>query len=203
MNGAMFSMLHFLAILNPFALCLYLAGVMDDLEPHDFKRVLTWASLISLAVFWLFALTGEKLLVSIIGVSPAALRAFGGVIFFVIAYNYVTRGYKAAVMLRGSLDELHSAIALPYMIGAGTITQSILVGERNGPYLSMLIIFLVLLITLLCVQGFKFIRDRLRNRGEKLFERYVNILSRINGLLIGAISTEMVVTGVHTLWLKG
>jgi len=203
MDGLLFSMLHFLAILNPFALCLYLAGVMDDLESHDFKRVLTWASVISLAVFWLFALAGETLLVNIIGVRPAALRAFGGVIFFVIAYNYVTKGYKAAVILRGSLDELHSAIALPYMIGAGTITQSILVGEHNGPYFSMLIIFLALLITLICVQTFKFVRDRLRDRRERLFERYVNILCRINGLLIGAISTEMVVSGVHKLWLNG
>ena len=79
------SLLPFLAILNPFALCLYLAGVMDDLESRIFVKVLFWASLISLVVFWVSAIMGEPLLVEFVGVRPEALRIFGGVIFFVIA----------------------------------------------------------------------------------------------------------------------
>jgi small neutral amino acid transporter SnatA (MarC family) len=44
------SVLPFLAILNPFALYLYLAGVTDDLESRVFAKVLFWAALISLVV---------------------------------------------------------------------------------------------------------------------------------------------------------
>jgi multiple antibiotic resistance protein len=194
------SLLPFLAILNPFALCLYLAGVMDDLESRSFTKVLFWASLISLVVFWLFAILGERLLVDVLGVRPEALRIFGGVIFFVVAYNYVTKGYRAAEVLRGSLEELPSAIALPFMIGAGTITQAILLGKKHGSYLSMFLLFVGLCICFFVVVSFKLIRDWLKDVREKVFERYVNILSRINGLLIGAISTEMVVSGVRRLW---
>lgn len=61
------SFLPFLAILNPFALCLYLVGVMDDLDSRAFIRILCEASLISLAVFFLFALVGEPLLVNFLG----------------------------------------------------------------------------------------------------------------------------------------
>ncbi|MGD2093842.1 MAG: MarC family protein [Phycisphaerales bacterium] len=196
------SLLPFLAILNPFALCLYLAGVMDDLESRIFVKVLFWASLISLIVFWIFALVGERLLVEFLGVRTEALRIFGGIIFFVVAYNYVTRGYKAAEVLRGGLEELPSAIALPFMIGAGTITQAILVGKRHGPYLSMFILFLGLCACFLVVVVFKSVRDFLKEEREKVFERYINILSRINGLFIGAISTEMVVSGIRKLWLQ-
>lgn len=196
------SLLPFLAILNPFALCLYLAGVMEDLESRIFVKVLFWASLISLVVFWVSAIMGEPLLVEFVGVRPEALRIFGGIIFFIIAYNYVTRGYRATEVLRGSLEELPSAIALPFMIGAGTITEAILLGKRHGPYLSMLLIFLGLCVCFIVVVGFKLVKDCLKGEREKVFQRYVNILSRINGLLIGAISADMVVSGIRKLWLQ-
>ena len=196
------SLIPFLAILNPFALCLYLVGVMDDLSPRDFLRVLSWASIFSLIAFWLSALAGEPFLVDVLQVRPGALRAFGGIIFFVVAYNYVTKGYKTTEMLRGGLEELPSAIALPFMIGAGTITQAILLGKRHGPYISLLVLFIGLSISFLLVVAFKLIRDHLKEKRERVFDRYVNILSRINGLLIGAISTEMVVSGVRELLLQ-
>lgn len=196
------SVLHFLAILNPFALCLYLAGVIDDLDSRTFIKVLCEASLISLAVFCLFALAGESLLVRFFGIRPEALRIFGGVIFFVVAYNYVTRGYKAAEYLRGSLENLPSAIALPFMIGAGTITQAILIGKKHEPFISVLLLFLGLCVCFIVIIAFKLVKDRLKEAKEKVFERYVNIFSRINGLLIGAISTEMVVSGMKNLWLQ-
>jgi multiple antibiotic resistance protein len=145
---------------------------------------------------------GEPILVDFLDVRPEALRIFGGVIFFVVAHNYVIRGYKATEILRGSLEELPSAIALPFMIGAGTITQAILLGKRHGPYFSIFLLFLGLCVCFLVVITFKLIRDGLKEKREKVFERYINILSRINGLLIGAISTEMVVSGIRKLWLQ-
>ncbi|NIU58929.1 MAG: hypothetical protein GWN67_21865 [Phycisphaerae bacterium] len=196
------SLLSFLAILNPFALCLYLAGVIDDLESRIFVKVLFWASFISMVVFWIFAIVGERLLVDFLRVRPEALRIFGGVIFLVVAYNYVTKGFRAAELLRGSLEDLPSAIALPFMIGAGTITQAILLGKRHGPYLSMFLLFIGLCICFFIVIAFKLVRDHLKQARERIFERYVNILSRINGLFIGAISTEMVVSGIRKLWLQ-
>lgn len=195
-------LLPFLAILNPFALCLYLMGVMDELESRAFIRVLCEASLISLAVFWLFAIVGEQLLIKFLGVRPEALRIFGGVIFFVVAYNYVTRGYKAAEFLRGGLEELPSAIAFPFMIGAGTITQAILIGKKYKPHTSIFLLFLGLCMCFIVIVVFKLVREKLKGVREKVFERYVNILSRINGLIIGAISTEMVISGIKKLWLQ-
>jgi len=196
------SLLHFLTILNPFALCLYLVDVMDDLDSRAFVRVLCEASIISLVAFCLFALAGETLLVRFLGIKPEALRVFGGVIFLVVAYNYVTRGYKAAEYLRGSLEKLPSAIALPFMIGAGTITQAILIGKKHEPLISVFILFIGLCICFAVIIVFKAVKDRLKEAKERVFERYVNIFSRINGLLIGAISTEMVVSGIKGLWLQ-
>jgi len=46
---------------------------------------------------------------------------------------------------------------------------------------------------------FKLLRDWMTRTSEKVFDRYVNTLARINGLLIGAISTEMILSGAQTL----
>ena len=58
-------LIPFLAILNPFALCLYLTAVMDDLESGAFLRVL------------LRALVGEPLLVGVLDLRTEPLRIFG------------------------------------------------------------------------------------------------------------------------------
>ena len=200
MNNVAGNLIPFLAILNPFALCLYLTAVMDDLESRAFFRVLLRASVISLVVFWVFALVGEPLLVTVLDLRTESLRIFGGIIFFIIGYNYVMRGYKAAEVLRGTLEDLPSAIALPYMIGAGTITQAILVGKKHSVQISMFILLLGIAVAFVLVVGFKVLRDHMTKRNKPVFNRYVNILSRINGLLIGAISTQMVVSGVRALW---
>jgi len=202
MNAIVKSLLSFLTILNPFALCLYLMGIMDELGSRVFVKVLFRASFISLISFCIFALTGEGFLVDFLGIRPEALRIFGGIIFFMVGYKYVTRGYRATEVLRGSLEELPSAIALPFMIGAGTVTQAILIGKKHGSYLSISILLLGLCISFLIVMGFKLFRDRLKGSKENVFERYINILSRINGLFIGTISTEMVVSGMRKLWLQ-
>lgn len=196
------SLIPFIAILNPLALCLYLVGVMEDLEQKDFARVLLWACTISFAVFWAFSFTGERLLVDLLGIQPGALRAFGGFIFFVVGYNYIVKGYKTTEALRGSLDELPSAIALPFMIGGGTITQSILVGKQHGPLLSALVLFIGVAVCFIVVMAFKTIRDHMQGNRERIFERYVNIMVRINGLLIGAISVDMVTSGLRQLWTE-
>lgn len=203
MESFIHSLVPFLAILNPFALCLYLAGVMEDLRRGEFIRVLAGACITSLLVFWVFSMVGQKVLTNWLGVHPEALRIFGGVIFFVVAYSYVTKGYRAAAMLRGSLDDLPAAIALPFMIGAGTITQSIVVGKTHGPMMALLIITAAVSACFAIVLAFKLIHDRTRGARERIFERYVNILARVNGLLIGAISTDMVVTGLKGLWWNG
>lgn len=196
------SLVAFIAILNPFALSLYLASLMDDLDRKQFFSVLLQASLSSLVVFFLFAWCGEPLLVDFLAVKPSALRVFGGLIFIIVAYGYVTQGYKATVFLRGDLEGLPSSITLPFMVGAGTITQAILTGKRHDTVSAFLVIVCSLVISFLTVAAFKVTRDHMSGPRERVFQRYVNLFARLNGLIIGAISVDMVAGGLKELWLS-
>jgi small neutral amino acid transporter SnatA (MarC family) len=174
--------------------------VIEDLPLREFIRVLVGASLTALAIFSVFTVVGESVLVNLLGVHVDALRVFGGIIFFVVGYNYVTKGFETAVALRGSLKGLPAAIALPFMVGAGTITQAILISKYHAVASCISILALGVAISFVVVVIFKLIHDHMRGPWEKLFNRYVNILARVNGLLIGAISTEMILTSARRLW---
>lgn len=189
----------FIAILNPFALCLYLTGVIHDLNRRDFFWVMAAATGMSFGAFLLFAFGGEPMLRSL-GVRLSAMRMFGGLILLGIAYNYVMKGYKAAEMLRGSLDELPSAIAMPFMIGAGTITQAIIMGRNHPPVVTVGILVAAMVFSLVVVAVFYFLHGFFHAKRERVFNRYINILSRLNGLLIGAIAMEMLLQGAQRLW---
>jgi len=198
--SASVSLVSFLAILNPFALCLYLGNVIEEMDSRVFVGVVVRASVISLLVFTFFPWSGEGFLVDFLGVHPEALRAFGGLIFLVVGYGYATKGYYQTELLRGSPVELPSAIALPFMIGAGTITQSILLGKRHGSWSATLILAIGLVLTFIILVIFAWLTRSMRRSREIVFQRYVNILARINGLIIGAISIDMIVSGTRQLW---
>lgn len=198
LSGTIGSIAAFLVILNPFALCLYLSGVIEDLGRGAFFRVVIQASLISAAAFTVFAIFGEQVLWAL-GIQAGALRLFGGLIFLIIAYKYVSQGHKAAEMLRGSLDELPSAIAVPFMIGAGTITQAILIGKQFEPIMAAGILFSATGVSLCIIGAYYLARLRIRHRYERLFDRYIDLMARLNGLVIGAFSVDMVFGGARTL----
>ncbi len=197
------SLASFLVILNPFALCLYLWSLIDELERATFFRVLLTASAVSLGAFWLCAFGGDWMLRMIFAINPEGLRVFGGVVFAIIAYNYVAKGYRAVEMLRGSLEELPSTIAVPFMIGAGTITQALLIGQIHGHVGSLVVLAGAMAATYGIVFLFYLVDSVLRKRHERIFRRYVNILCRLNGLLIGAFSVDMIISGAHAIWVAG
>jgi small neutral amino acid transporter SnatA (MarC family) len=200
MNESFRSLVSFLAILNPLALCLYLLNTMEELDWRSLLRVLSAACLLSWVVFGLCALGGEYVLVNILNVRTEAMRVFGGLIFLLVGYSYATKGYRETVALRGSLEELPAAIALPFMIGAGTITQSILIGKQHSHVAAITILLIGVALALIVVLAFKLFRDRMRGAHERIFDRYVNIGARVNGLVIGSISVEMIINGVFALW---
>lgn len=82
----------FLAMLNPFALFLYLNPVMRELDTKQFDKVLLRASAISFGICFLFFLTGDFIFKHIFHVSFDSFRVFGGIVIFSFAYLFLVRG---------------------------------------------------------------------------------------------------------------
>jgi multiple antibiotic resistance protein len=196
-------MLAFLIMLNPFALFIYLKPVMDELENKKFNKVLLKASLISFAVYVAFAILGEFLFSSVFKIKFDSFRIFGGIVIFSFAYFYIVMGRRALIHIKEDLDDLASEIAIPFIVGAGSISLAILAGYKYPTHIGIGIIAGVLISNFIVVLFLKFLKDRIaRNRFKVAFDKNMAILMRLNAFMVGAIGVDMIVSGIYNIYFK-
>lgn len=192
--------IQFLVMLNPFALFLYLLPVMRDLDSKTFYKVLAKASFISLVILGLCVFLCNFLIENVFQINLESARIFGGIIIFSFAYYFIIKGEQAYIYMKGSLDDLASEIALPFMVGAGTITLSLFLGQNHSDVKGFFVILIALIITFVVIMVLKEIRDFIfRKRYRIAFDKNMELLLRLNGFFIGAIGINMVRMGVVNL----
>jgi len=190
-----------LFLLNPFALFVYLNPVMKDLSRADFFRVLLKATLISLSIFIIFSQFGKLIFTHILQIDIDSFQIFGGIVIFLMALIYILLGKKSLITLRGSLDDLASEIAMPFFVGAATISICILIGESFSPLISILMILSALIVNYLAIAFLYFLKDNLPSKPLKIaFDKLLIYSLRINGFFIGAIGINMVIRGIKNIF---
>lgn len=194
------SMLLFV-MLNPFLMSIYLLDLIESLTWRRFATVLSRASLISTAVFVSFAVLGDAIFSKVLQARFASFLIFGGAIFFLISVRFMMSGSEMLKSLRGDPAHLEGSVAMPFMIGPGTISASILAGSRLSPASAGLSIALAMLLVLVALLALKFIFDRVRERSAAMVDRYVDITGRLMALVMGTFSVEMIAQGIERLFL--
>jgi multiple antibiotic resistance protein len=187
----------FLILMNPFAQFLYLKSVADELDVPTFTRVYGKASLMSFIIYIIFAKAGDALFTEFFSIRFESFKIFGGIIIFSYAFLFILTGAKSMVRLKENLDDLASEIALPFIVGAGTIYLSILIG-KNTPNIAVatVIIGAVMLINFLTVVLFALIKEQFKKKRRIAFDKLVSIAMRLNGFFMGAIGVHMVMDGL-------
>ena len=196
------SILAFLVMLNPFALFLYLDPIRKDLSHKEYMLVILKASLISFIVCAVFFYTGEFIFKNVLQINFESFRIFGGIIIFSYAYFYIVKGQKAMIIIKENLDDLASEIALPFMVGAGAISLSILLSQKYSLPLGTLALVIIFGLNFLVLFALKKFRDSLeRNKFKTAFDKNMEVLLRLNGFFIGAIGINMVLVGIKNMFL--
>lgn len=186
-----------LALLNPFLVIVYLLDVVQKVERKMFRQVLLRAGLIASLVFCCFALVGDTIFSSIIQAEFASFQVFGGIVFLLIGIQFVFRGLSAIEMLRGESRYLAGAIAMPVLIGPGTISASIIVGKRLHPLLACAAVVTAVGISVLIILALKATHDVVRTTRETLIERYIEVAGRVTALYVGTVAVEMIMQGLR------
>jgi multiple antibiotic resistance protein len=187
-----------LVLLNPFLVIIYLVDVVKKLPPRKFVAVLIRAGLISAFVFSGFAILGDAIFTTLVQAQFASFQIFGGIVFLLIGLQFMFRGPNAIEMLRGDAEHLAGSIAMPVLIGPGTISASIIIGQRLPTATACASVFLAVFISILVMLALKGLHDYVRPRNEPLVDRYIAITGRIMALFVGTISVEMIMTGLRT-----
>lgn len=191
------SLTLFLVLFNPFLMSIYLMDLIQDLDHRVFLRVLLRATVTSGVVFLLFAWGGESIFTNILQVRFEAFLIFGGIVIFLIALQMMFTGSKAIKRMRGG-DPAHisGSIAMPFMIGPGTISASVVTGNILPYGWAAVAIILSLLLMVAMLMALKQAFDVIKVRNLDLLERYIDITGRAGALLTGTIGVQMIVQGV-------
>jgi multiple antibiotic resistance protein len=196
------SIIEILVMLNPFALFLYLEPIRKDLTHKSFMLVIFKATLISLFICLAFFFSGDVIFRRVFMIDFESFRIFGGIIIFSYAYFFIVKGQKALIMIKENLDDLASEIALPFMVGAGTISLSILLSQKHSMWIGALSLFIIFTVNFLVLFFLKKFRDSIEGKKFKTaFDKNMEVLLRLNGFFIGAIGINMVLSGIRNMFL--
>ncbi|OTG88005.1 hypothetical protein B9T31_00305 [Acinetobacter sp. ANC 4558] len=191
------SFVLFFSLLNPFLMSIYMLGMIRNLPAITFNKALIHGSLISFVVFVLFAWGGEAIFSEYLQVRFEAFQIFGGIIFLVIGYRFVFEGADTIGDIRGG--NAAGMIAMPFMIGPGTVSASVITGAKMSILGAMAVIGTTLFLTCTLLMLMKFAHDNLKVRHSDYIDRYVDIVGRISALLVGTIAIDMMISGIIRL----
>lgn len=197
MNDILRTAALMLVLLNPFLVIIYLVDVVGKLELKTFARVLSRSGLIAAAVFCCFAIMGDAIFSDIVQARFASFQIFGGVIFLLIGLQFVFQGPRAIAILRGDSSNLAGAIAMPVLIGPGTISASVVAGKRHDPLVACAIAITAVIASVAIMIALKWLHDWVKPRREALIDHYIDVTGRITALFIGTVSVEMIMQGIR------
>lgn len=189
-----------LTLLNPFLIIIYLVDVVQKLKQKQFNCVLVRAGVIASIVFCSFAILGDNIFNGLMQVEFASFQIFGGIIFLLIGIQFVFRGPTAIEMLRGESKHIAGSIAMPVLIGPGTISASVVIGKRHDPLFACSVVLTAVVTCLIVVVILKFMHDKVHSTNASLIERYIEIAGRITALYVGTVAINMIMQGLR-MWI--
>lgn len=200
MSAFLRSTVLLLVILNPLALAVYLLDLFRHNSLRTVVRILLRAAGISGAVFSVFVCTGQAVFQNVLQVRFAAFQVFGGVLFLVLALRFMLGGSQTLVVLRGPPAQVAGAVAMPFLIGPGTVSAATLAGLKLPALLAIGAVASALAAVVIVLGVLKALFDVVSVRNAPLVERYVEIASRVSAMVVGSIAVEMIFDGIGS-WI--
>lgn len=190
-----------LVLLNPFLIIVYLIDIVKKKTSKEFSRILIRAGIISFIVFSLFAILGDTIFRNVFNASFASFQIFGGIVFLLTGIQFIFKGSASIESLRGESKHIAGAIAMPIFIGPGTISYSVIIGERLSKTNAIFAIAITVLICVLIIMLLKKLHDKIQGKKEELIEQYIDIAGRVIALLLGTVSIELIMSGLN-FWIN-
>ncbi len=191
-------------IIDPIGLAPIFVALTIGLSPQVRRQVALRAVVISAVILIVFALSGQAVL-SFLGISLPAFRIAGGLLLFLTALDML---FERRSKRREGQASAHShplendpsvfPLALPLIAGPGAIaTIILLVGDNRGDLLHIGFVIAVMLSVLLLVLLLFLLGARLE---KFLGPTGINVITRIFGMLLAALSVQFVLDGLTAVW---
>lgn len=187
-----------IALLNPFLIIIYLIEMVKDLRMKQFAQIIIYAGIVASVVYYCFAILGDAIFGNIVQAEFASFQIFGGIIFLIIGLQFVFRGPVGLTMLKDKSGYSVGAVAMPILIGPGTISASVVIGKRHDQLEAIAVILVAVALAIAVVLALKLLHDLVLPRSEPIVNRFIEVTGRISALYVGTIAVEMVMRGFRT-----
>jgi multiple antibiotic resistance protein len=190
-----------LVIVDPLGLAPIFAALTRGFSEKQKRESAIRGTVLGGLILYLFAIAGEVLLEAV-GIGLPAFRIAGGLLLFLLSLDMVfarPSGMRATAVREQEEEEYQQDIsvfplAIPLLAGPGGITTVLLYtsGSTAGQVaLFMVVLFVILLLTLASLL--------LAPRVMRLLgETGANVLARVLGVLLAALSVQFVIDGLQT-----
>lgn len=190
-------------LLNPLLMSVYLIDIIRGTPLSLFNRIILRASITSTIAFLLFAWLGEFIFTDIFHVRFSSFLIFGGILFLIIGLRMMLTGSAAVTPLQGGdPSRVVGTIALPFMIGPGTISASVIIGKRmQDPTSTFFAIIIAVFAAAVSLVVLKVLHDFVQTKKKELLARYIDITGRVIAMFTGTYAVEMILKGAE-IWIK-
>ncbi|NVO23667.1 NAAT family transporter [Donghicola sp. C2-DW-16] len=193
-------------IIDPIGLTPLFVAMTQGMSPARRRAIGIRACTIAACILFAFSIFGEALL-GFIGISMHAFRIAGGILLFLTALDMLfQRRTKRREDQAEEAEEDHEhdpsvfPIAIPLIAGPGAIaTMILLTGQTEGVlgYLSVLAVMLAVLSIMLALFFTGGMIERALGRVG------INVVTRLLGMLLAALSVQFVLDGLRGFGFAG
>jgi multiple antibiotic resistance protein len=192
-----------LSILNPIGIIPIFLTLTESHSDQEIKRMSSTCSIAVMVTIIISLVLGKKIL-TFFGIGLPSFTVGGGLLIFSMAFSMMSAKNSAAKMnseeiknYGGDVAEIGIVpLAIPLLSGPGTISTCIIWSDMFKNQWQWLGVFIVILCLGLVV---KLILNFARKIGKRLGRIGMSVMSRIMGLILLALSIEMITRGLKEL----
>jgi len=187
-------------VIDPISLTPIFIALTSGISARARRMIALRACLVSFLLLTIFGLAGEAVL-QFLGISLPAFRIAGGILLFLTALDMLfdrrkQRREGQADSAPETEDPSVFPLAMPLIAGPGAIATMILLAGSAGTPGEILLIHVIMLVVLACVLALFFLAGGL----ERLLGAVgINVITRLLGMLLAALSVQFVIDGVRSL----
>lgn len=184
-------------VIDPIGLMPVFVALTSGMTPSERRAIAVRSCLVALGILTLFGLLGEAVL-GFVGISMPAFRIAGGILLFLTALDmlFERRSKRREDQSAAENDPSVFPLALPLIAGPGAIASMILLTGSSAGWETTLATHLVVF----AVVGIAFLLFLSSSLVERILGKTgINVVTRILGMLLAALSVQFVLDGLRDL----
>jgi multiple antibiotic resistance protein len=184
----------FFAIMNPIANVPIFSAMVEDADKETKRKISRKATFIAFLIVFVFVLLG-KFIFELFGITIPAFKITGGILVFFVGFEMLQSKKSTVKHLKDpDFDEniAISPLAIPILSGPGTIVTAMNF-VSSGSYVRIAIVIGVFALMCVLTHWAFQLGDRLVLRIGK---NVITVISKIMGLIIAIIGTNMIIEGI-------